>query len=115
MFADDVLIVPRQHGGHGGVAPAAAPTASFPGLDMIVNFLGGEEKIMNMVSSVQAAIMPKMMPLMKSMGPLAVKFLQTQQAASIEEIPPILRKDAKRVRITYGPYKLKGAAVSPRD
>jgi hypothetical protein len=47
-----------------------------------------------------------------SLSGLAAKYMPTTKAATIEEIPPILRKDAKRIRVTYGPYNIKGAKVS---
>jgi hypothetical protein len=50
--------------------------------------------------------------LMSSLGGLAFKLMPTTKATTIEEIKPILRNDAKRIRITYGPYKIKGAKVS---
>jgi hypothetical protein len=49
--------------------------------------------------------------LMSSFGPLMAKFLQPKKAMKIEEIPSLVRKDAKRVRMTYGPFKLKGREV----
>ena len=49
---------------------------------------------------------------MTFLGDLAMKNMPSTKAATIEEIPPILRKDAKRIRVTYGPYKIKGAKVS---
>jgi hypothetical protein len=49
---------------------------------------------------------------MSYLGDLALKSMPTTKAATIEEIPPILRKDAKRIRVTYGPYNIKGAKVS---
>jgi hypothetical protein len=102
--------VPRQAGGHahGGGDSSASPLAGFPGLDQIVSLLGGSDAITNMMSSIQAAVMPRVSGLMSTFGPLAVKFLQSQKALKIEEIPPVLRKEAKRVRLTYGPYKLRG-------
>jgi hypothetical protein len=42
---------------------------------------------------------------------LMTQFLQSQKAMKIEEIPPLVRKDAKRVRMTYGPFKLRGRQV----
>jgi hypothetical protein len=57
--------------------------------------------------------LPKMSPsVMASLGSIAVKFLQSQKAFKIEEIPSVLRKDAKRVRLTYGPYKLRASNVT---
>ena len=50
--------------------------------------------------------------LMGSLSALAVKFLPTQKAMKIEKVPPVLRPDAVRVKITYGPYKLRSAKVS---
>jgi hypothetical protein len=35
------------------------------------------------------------------------------KAMKIEEIPPKRMPDAKRIRLTYGPYKIKAANVSP--
>ena len=49
---------------------------------------------------------------MSSLAGLALKSMPTTKAATVEEIPPILRKDAKRIRVTYGPYNIKGAKVS---
>jgi hypothetical protein len=49
---------------------------------------------------------------MNSFGNFALKNMPKTKAATVEEIPPILRKDAKRIRITYGPYNIKGAKVS---
>jgi hypothetical protein len=34
---------------------------------------------------------------------------QVQKALKIEDIPPQIRKDAKRQRITYGPYKIRAS------
>jgi hypothetical protein len=47
---------------------------------------------------------------MSSMGSLAAKM--THKATKVETIQPLLRKDATRIRMTYGPYKLKPAKVS---
>ncbi len=49
--------------------------------------------------------------LFSTLGGLMVKSLQAQEATSIEEIPTLIRKDAKRLRITYGPFKLRGREV----
>jgi hypothetical protein len=49
---------------------------------------------------------------MSSLSGPALKSMPTTTASTIEEISPILRKDAKRIRITYGPYNIKGAKVS---
>jgi hypothetical protein len=49
---------------------------------------------------------------MTYLGGLAAKSMPATKAAIIEEIPSILRKDAKRIRVTYGPYTIKGAKVS---
>jgi hypothetical protein len=50
--------------------------------------------------------------MMPYLADLALKNMPKTKAATIEEIPPILRKDAKRIRVTYGPYSIKGAKVS---
>jgi hypothetical protein len=39
--------------------------------------------------------------------------IQTRKALKIEQITPVLRKDSKRIKITFGPYLLKGAGVRP--
>jgi hypothetical protein len=49
--------------------------------------------------------------LLSGVGGLMTRFLQSQKAMKIEEIPAIIRKDAKRIRLTYGPFKLKGRQV----
>jgi hypothetical protein len=49
---------------------------------------------------------------MSYLADLTLKNMPITKAATIEEIPPILRKDAKRIRVTYGPYNIKGAKVS---
>ena len=42
----------------------------------------------------------------------AGKRFPAQKAYKIEQIPPLRRKDAKRIKITYGPYTLRAANVS---
>jgi hypothetical protein len=41
----------------------------------------------------------------------AAKRFPTQKAYRIEEIASVRRKNAKRIRITYGPYALRAANV----
>ena len=53
-------------------------------------------------------MMEKMMP---KIAGSANRVLQSQQAMKIEQIPPVIRKDTKRVRLTYGPYALRGRKV----
>jgi hypothetical protein len=102
--------VSRQEGGHahGGSASSANSLAGLPGLEQIVSSLGSSDATSNIMSGIQAAIMPKASDLMSTFGTLAVKMLSPQRALKIEDIPPVLRKEAKRVRLTYGPYRLKG-------
>jgi hypothetical protein len=58
------------------------------------------------------SIMPNIPPsLMSSLGSLATGFLTSQKAMKIEKIQPLLREGATRIKITYGPYKLKGLKV----
>jgi hypothetical protein len=45
----------------------------------------------------------------------ASKKYPAQKAYKIEEIPSIRRKDAKRIKITYGPYALRAANVRRID
>jgi hypothetical protein len=42
----------------------------------------------------------------------AGKMYPAQRAYKIEQIPPLRRKEAKRIKITYGPYTLRAANVS---
>jgi hypothetical protein len=35
----------------------------------------------------------------------------SQKAIAVEEIKPVLNPSAKRVKLTYGPYKIKGKDV----
>jgi hypothetical protein len=89
LFAD-VIIETRQQGGHGH------------GGDTSNGFLAG-------LGSLMQSISPALMPYLAD---LAAKSTPSTKAATIEDITPILRKDAKRIRITYGPYSIKGAKVS---
>jgi len=41
----------------------------------------------------------------------AAKKYPARKAYKIEEIPPQRRKDAKRIKVTYGPYTLRAANV----
>jgi hypothetical protein len=36
---------------------------------------------------------------------------QSHKAVAIEELKPVLHPSAKRVKLTYGPYKIKGREV----
>jgi hypothetical protein len=63
--------------------------------------LGG---IMAKMNEAMEKVMPKM-------AANAHRVIQSQQAMKIEQIPPLVNKDAKRVRLTYGPYVLKGRKV----
>jgi hypothetical protein len=38
---------------------------------------------------------------------------ESQKALAIEEIKPLLNPAAKRLKVTYGPYKIKGKDVHP--
>jgi hypothetical protein len=82
---------PRQQGGHGHGDT-------------------NNELLEGLASLAQSLIPPP--ELMSSFASLATKFMATTKATTIEDISPVLRKDAKRIRITYGPYKIKGADVS---
>jgi hypothetical protein len=46
-------------------------------------------------------------------GGLLSSFLnpETRMAYKIEELKPVVRPEAKRVRITYGPYKIRASNV----
>jgi hypothetical protein len=56
--------------------------------------------------------LPKPDPsLLAGFGSLATRFLKSQRALKIESIPPVSRKDANRIKITYGPYKRKSSKV----
>jgi hypothetical protein len=88
----NAITEPRQQGGHGHGGDA------------------NNELLEGLASLTQSLIPPP--EFMSSLGGLALKFMPTTKAATIEEIPPVLRNDAKRIRITYGPYKIKGANVS---
>lgn len=46
----------------------------------------------------------------KGLGSLMGRAPSTK-AAKVEFITPKIRKDAKRIRLTYGPYKLRAANV----
>jgi hypothetical protein len=106
--------MPNHGGGHGGSAldgPSINPLSAIPGYDTIISFLGGEDAVADMMVKLQTSLRPKIGPMMEKFAPFAVSLLATQKAFKVEEIPPVLRKDAKRVRLTYGPYILKGAQV----
>ena len=60
--------------------------------------------MMAKMNSAMEKVMPKM-------AANAHRVIQSQQAMKIEQIPPLVNKDAKRVRLTYGPYVLKGRKV----
>jgi hypothetical protein len=65
-------------------------------------------------------LMGKAGPLMSNMPPwmmtassnLMANIIPPIKAYKIEEIKPRFRPDAKRIRLTYGPYKLKGLKVT---
>jgi hypothetical protein len=65
-------------------------------------------------------MMGKAGPLMSSMPPammaMSANFMANIippiKAVKIEEIKPRFRPDAKRIRLIYGPYKLKGLKVT---
>jgi S-adenosylmethionine synthetase len=63
--------------------------------------LGG---MMAKFNSLMENVMPKI-------AGSAHRIMQSQQAMKMEQIAPLIRKDAKRVRLTYGPYMLKGRKV----
>jgi hypothetical protein len=44
-------------------------------------------------------------------GFAAVLSPKVRKAMKIESIPPVQYKDARRVRITYGPYKVRASSV----
>ena len=48
--------------------------------------------------------------MMAMSGDFMALMMSPKSAMKIEEMKPILRPDAKRIRLTYGPYKLKGLA-----
>jgi hypothetical protein len=56
-----------------------------------------------------AAAIPDMMSIFN--GKAGQRY-PAQKAYKIEAIPPLRRKDAKRIKITYGPYLLRAANVS---
>lgn len=75
--------------------------------------MGGLDSLISSIGSSGMPKMPNIPPsLFSAMGSLAGTFLPSQKAFKIEEIPPILRKDAKRLKFIYGPYKLKPKGVS---
>jgi hypothetical protein len=45
----------------------------------------------------------------------AAKKYPVTKAYKIEEVPPLRRKDAKRIKIIYGPYTLRAANVCHED
>jgi hypothetical protein len=56
-----------------------------------------------------AASLPDMMSIFN--GQAGKKF-PAKKAYKIEQVPSLRRKEAKRVKITYGPYTLRAANVS---
>jgi hypothetical protein len=60
--------------------------------------------IMAQVGSAMETYLPKL-------SPYANLVIQSQEAYRVEQIPPLIRPDAKRVRITYGPYGVRGQKV----
>jgi hypothetical protein len=63
------------------------------------------------IGSMMAKYGSQMEKAMPKMAASAHRFMQSQQAMKIEQIPPLVRKDAQRVRLMYGPYTLKGRKV----
>jgi hypothetical protein len=63
------------------------------------------------IGGMMAKYGPMMEKAMPKIGASAQRFMQSQQAMKIEQIPPLVRTDAKRVRLMYGPYTLKGRKV----
>jgi hypothetical protein len=63
------------------------------------------------IGGMMAKFNDQMEKAMPKIAASAHRFMRSQQALKIEEIPPLVRKDAKRVRLTYGPYTLKGRKV----
>jgi hypothetical protein len=62
--------------------------------------------------SMGSSLIQTWLPKVSQYAHLAV---QSQLAMKIEELPPLLRKDAKRVKITYGPYQIRGQKVFLRS
>jgi hypothetical protein len=95
LFSRDLIfyIEPRQMGGHSHGGKSGG-TGAVSQMDQLRDM---------------AAAIPDMMSIFSGS---AGKKYPAQKAYKIEEIPPLRRKDAKRIKITYGPYTLRAANVS---
>lgn len=69
-------------------------------MSKIGSLLGGMD-----LTKLSTMISPDMM---KIAGSMMSRFLQSQKAYAVVEIKPILRPTAKRVKVIFGPYKIKG-------
>jgi hypothetical protein len=87
---------------HANGAGGAASMAGSGGLGNLGN-LGNLGGLLGKTPQIDSSFM-------SSMGSLAAKL--AHKAMKVETIQPILRKDATRIRMTYGPYKLKPAKVN---
>jgi hypothetical protein len=56
----------------------------------------------------------KMKGAMPKGGMMSMMSMPSRKAYKIEQIPPQKYKDARRVRIMYGPYTIRSSKVSPR-
>lgn len=70
-------------------------------MSKIGSLLGGMD-----LTKLGSMISPDMM---KIAGNMMSKFLQSQKAYAVVEIKPILRPTAKRIKVIFGPYKIKGS------
>jgi hypothetical protein len=69
---------------------------------------GGKAKSQSETLTEMAAAIPDILSIFT--GGAAKKYPVTK-AYKIEEVPPLRRKDAKRLKIIYGPYTLRAANV----
>jgi hypothetical protein len=88
-------IIKRQGGSYGG---GVTPINGTPGLDGLKS--PGSDFLANM-----AKALPK-----GGLG--AMLSPEVRNAYKIEQIPPQMNPKAKRVRTTYGPYKIRASNVS---
>jgi hypothetical protein len=73
---------------------------------------GGKAKTQSESLAEMAAAIPDILSIFT--GGAAKKYPVTK-AYKIEEVPPRRRKDAKRIKIIYGPYTLRAANVCHND
>jgi len=99
----NAAVVKRQGHDHGGAPSYGSPAAggfSIPGLEGFK------------IPGLENFKLPGLNFAVPKGGFAAMMKPDVRKAYKVEEIPPQKYKDAKRIRITYGPYKVRASSVS---